>query len=222
MSYRPKYDNDNDLPLDTETIKGRILNTTAISNTGNTSTDEEANDASVPTCKVVKAYVDAVKNILMYTSNLDNSSNTFITNGTGGLTKQGSNLKHSNEVTAGTIGNSSATSGNVVQVPYVTYDANGHITGGGTKNHTVTTTSLHTLTISNVSTYDDVELYNLIMSGHSFTGLTQTNIYESINIKAIYHPNTDPNDDDSYYEYVFYGANGTIINSGGIVLYYRD
>lgn len=44
---------------------------------------------------------------------------------------------HSNSVTAGTAGTSSATSGSTLAVPYVTYDAQGHITATGTHTHTV-------------------------------------------------------------------------------------
>ena len=45
---------------------------------------------------------------------------------------------HPNTVTAGTVGTSSATSGSTLAVPYVTYNANGHITVTGTHTHTVT------------------------------------------------------------------------------------
>ena len=47
---------------------------------------------------------------------------------------------HSNSVAAGTVGTSSATSGSTVDVPYITYDAQGHITATGTHVHTVSTT----------------------------------------------------------------------------------
>ena len=45
---------------------------------------------------------------------------------------------HPNTVTAGTAGTSSATSGSTLAVPYVTYNANGHITATGTHTHTIT------------------------------------------------------------------------------------
>ena len=45
---------------------------------------------------------------------------------------------HPNTVTAGTVGTSSATSGSTLAVPYVTYNANGHITATGTHTHTIT------------------------------------------------------------------------------------
>ena len=62
--------------------------------------------------------------------------------GTGiSLTDDATNNKitvgHSNSVTAGTAGTSSATSGSTLAVPYVTYDAQGHITATGTHTHTV-------------------------------------------------------------------------------------
>lgn len=44
---------------------------------------------------------------------------------------------HPNTVTAGTAGTSSATSGITLAVPYVTYNANGHITATGTHTHTI-------------------------------------------------------------------------------------
>lgn len=55
-----------------------------------------------------------------------------------GLSKSGTTLNHSNSVTAGTAGTSSATSGtNTLAVPYVTYDAQGHVTASGTHTHTI-------------------------------------------------------------------------------------
>ena len=68
-----------------------------------------------------------------------------ITNG-GGLSISGSpitssgsiTIGHSNSVTAGTIGSTSATSGASVSIPYATYDSNGHITGKGAHTHTIT------------------------------------------------------------------------------------
>ena len=54
-----------------------------------------------------------------------------------GLSLSGTTINHSNSVTSGTAGTSSATSGSTLAVPYVTYDAQGHITGSGTHTHTV-------------------------------------------------------------------------------------
>ena len=46
-------------------------------------------------------------------------------------------IGHSNSVTASTAGTSSATSGSTLAVPYITYDAQGHITATGTHTHTI-------------------------------------------------------------------------------------
>lgn len=54
-----------------------------------------------------------------------------------GISVSGTTVNHSNSVTAGTAGTSSATSGPTIAVPYVTYDAQGHITAVGTHTHTV-------------------------------------------------------------------------------------
>ena len=55
-----------------------------------------------------------------------------------GLSLSGTTINHSNSVTAGTAGTSSATSGSTLAVPYVTYDAQGHVTASGTHKHTIT------------------------------------------------------------------------------------
>lgn len=55
-----------------------------------------------------------------------------------GISISGTTINHSNSVTAGTVGTSSATSGSTLAVPYVTYDAQGHVTASGTHTHTVT------------------------------------------------------------------------------------
>ena len=54
-----------------------------------------------------------------------------------GLEFSGDTLNHSNSVTAGTIGSSSASSGATVAVPYATFDAQGHIKTKGTHTHTI-------------------------------------------------------------------------------------
>lgn len=62
-------------------------------------------------------------------------ANAITTAGTG-LSKSGNTLNHSNSVTAGTIGQSANTIGPSSDIPYATYDAQGHITGKGTYTHT--------------------------------------------------------------------------------------
>lgn len=55
-----------------------------------------------------------------------------------GIKLSGTTFQHTNSVTAATAGTSSATNGSTLAVPYVTYDAQGHITATGTHTHTVT------------------------------------------------------------------------------------
>lgn len=66
--------------------------------------------------------------------------NTTYSAGTG-LSLSGTTFNHSNSVTAGTAGTSSATlsTNRTIAIPYVTYDAQGHITGSGTHTHTIET-----------------------------------------------------------------------------------
>ena len=91
----------------------------------------------------------ATFNVPTKTSHLRNDSGFTTNTGTitgvtagsglsGGGTSGAVTLNHSNSVTAGTIGSSSATSGATVSIPYATYDSNGHITGKGTHTHTIT------------------------------------------------------------------------------------
>lgn len=64
-------------------------------------------------------------------------TNTTYTAGTG-LSLSGTTFNHASTVTAGTAGTSSATSGrNTLAVPYVTYNATGHVTAAGTHTHTI-------------------------------------------------------------------------------------
>ena len=56
-----------------------------------------------------------------------------------GLSLSGTTFNHSNSITAGTVGTSSATSSTnrTITIPYITYDAQGHITASGTHTHTL-------------------------------------------------------------------------------------
>ena len=54
-----------------------------------------------------------------------------------GITLNGTTFQHTNSVSAGTAGTSSDTSGSTLAVPYITYDAQGHITATGTHTHTI-------------------------------------------------------------------------------------
>ena len=64
-----------------------------------------------------------------------------------GLTSSGGTINHSNSVTggAGTIGSSTASSGATLEVPYATYDAQGHVTGKGSHTHTINSLAASTI-----------------------------------------------------------------------------
>ena len=67
-----------------------------------------------------------------------NFSNTTYSAGTD-LSLSGTTFNHKGSgVTAGTVGTSTASSGSTLTVPYVTYNAQGHITATGNRTHTVT------------------------------------------------------------------------------------
>ena len=55
-----------------------------------------------------------------------------------GLSLSGTTINHASSITAGTAGSSTSTSGsNTISIPYVTYNATGHITGKGNRTHTI-------------------------------------------------------------------------------------
>ena len=64
-------------------------------------------------------------------------SNTTYSAGSG-ISFNGTTINHISSITAGTVGTSSATSGSTLAVPYITYNATGHITATGTHTHTIT------------------------------------------------------------------------------------
>ena len=88
----------------------------------------EAWTGTATNSRVMRA--DYLKQIL---ANLGGTGLTLTHNATDGIV-----LNHDNYVTAGTVGTSSATSGSTIAIPYVTYNAQGHITTTGTHTHTVT------------------------------------------------------------------------------------
>ena len=100
-----------------------------------------------------------------YTSNV--GTVTQVTAGTGlsiGTTAQGNftttgTINHTNSITAGTAGTSSATSGATLAVPYITYDAQGHITATGTHTHTISGF------LTSSSTLDATKLSGTVPSG---------------------------------------------------------
>ena len=54
-----------------------------------------------------------------------------------GLSLSGTTINHASSITAGTAGSSNATSGITIDIPYVTYNATGHVTAAGTHRHTI-------------------------------------------------------------------------------------
>lgn len=70
-----------------------------------------------------------------------------------GLSLSGRTFKHADYCTAGTAGTSSATSGSSLAVPYLTMNAQGHVTGYGTHTHTVSgfAASTHTHAAGNLT-----------------------------------------------------------------------
>ena len=74
---------------------------------------------------------------LLGSGNIEITTGSTYTQGTG-ISIVNNTINHSNSITAGTVGTSSATSGSTLAVPYINYDSEGHITGKGTHTHTVT------------------------------------------------------------------------------------
>ena len=54
-----------------------------------------------------------------------------------GLSLSGTKINHASSITAGTAGSSNATSGITIDIPYVTYNATGHVTAAGTHKHNI-------------------------------------------------------------------------------------
>jgi len=86
-----------------------------------------------------------------------------------GIKLNGTTFQHTNSITAGTAGTSSATSGKTLAVPYVTYDAQGHITATGTHTHTIS--GLDASAISS-GTIDSARLPSYVDDVLEYAGLT--------------------------------------------------
>lgn len=97
-------------------------------------------------------------------------NNTTYSAGTG-LSLSSTTFNHSNSVTAGTAGTSTATSGNSLAVPYVTYDAQGHITASGTHTHTITNNITGSGTSGYIAKFNGA---NTITNGPAFGSSTST------------------------------------------------
>lgn len=116
----------------------------------------------------------------------------FITDNSGliagtGLSLNGYTLNHTNTVVSSTIGSSQASSGTTISIPYFTYDAQGHITAGGTHNHTISipVSSVNgdtgTVVVSKIKTTsigDNTE-YSLIGTLTSDSNTSPETVYQS-------------------------------------------
>lgn len=119
--------------------------TTTLSNSGVTNgtygPTENVNGSNGATISVPQITVDAkgrITNIVnrTYTS-VNTDTNTTYSAGAG-LTLSGTQFKHSNSITAGSVGTAQSPShGGTFAIPKITYDAQGHITGATTVNITL-------------------------------------------------------------------------------------
>ena len=74
-------------------------------------------------------------------------------------------------ITAATAGTSSATSGNTIAIPYVTYNSAGQITASGTHTHTITNNITGSGTSGQLAVFNGT---NTITSGPKITASTAT------------------------------------------------
>ena len=151
----------------------------------------------------------------------------------GGLSLSGATISHSNSVTAATAGTSSATSGNTISVPYVTYDAQGHVTATGTHTHTVSVEKGLSITDSKIghtnsvtaNTTSGLKFFTYDAQGHINAATNKTlgrGLSDSSNV--IGHSNSvtaatagtssDTSGNTIAVPYVTYDAQGHITKSG--------
>ena len=96
-----------------------------------------------------------------------------------GLSLSGTTINHASSITAGTAGSSSATSGtNTISIPYVTYNATGHITGKGNRTHTI---NAATTSASGLMSSTDKTKMNRLESYTTATTVASLNVdYQTI------------------------------------------
>ena len=78
-------------------------------------------------------------------------TNTTYSAGTG-LTASGTTINHAASITAASVGPSADISGSTVAVPYITYNATGHITAASTKKYTVSSLAASAITSGTFAT----------------------------------------------------------------------
>ena len=115
-------------------ISGKQDKDTAVTHTKNTAVGNTITPVYVNSSGVVTALSYTIAKSVPSDAKF---SDTTYTAGSG-LSLSGTQFKHSNSITAGTVGTSTASSGSTLSVPYVTYNATGHITATGNRTHTVT------------------------------------------------------------------------------------
>lgn len=136
------------------TVDGYDLNA-ASAKAVDTSIAEESSSANLPTSAAVAAFVEGKGYV---------TTDTTYSAGTG-LDLDGTTINHSNSITAGTVGSTSATSGASLTIPYLTYDSEGHITATGTKTHTVNGFAASSHSHGNISSAGDITATATIASG---------------------------------------------------------
>ena len=97
-----------------------------------------------------------------------------------GISISGTTIDHASSITAGTSGPTSDTSGtSTLLIPYVTYNATGHITGIGNRTHTINDA---TESVSGLMPSTDKEKVNRVESYTTATTVASLNV----NYKTIY------------------------------------
>ena len=96
-----------------------------------------------------------------------------------GLSLSGTTINHASSITAGTAGSSSSTSGSsTISIPYVTYNATGHITGKGNRTHTI---NAATTSASGLMSSTDKTKMNRLESYTTATTVASLNVdYQTI------------------------------------------
>lgn len=169
-------------------------------------TDVRINNTSITSGGVANIVTNTAYNAS--SNKIATMSDATYTGGTGISIGTGNAINHTNSITAGTIGTSSATSGSTISVPYANYDAQGHITSKGTHTHTVTgfLTSSSTQVASSRFDGQWVLNYHWDISTASSTGTT------SINISS-YLPDTT-----NSYEIMVYASCAYSSNNAGLAV----
>lgn len=154
-----------------------------------------------------------------YSNGVVTISATNYTPGTG-LTLSGTTLNHSNSVSggAGTIGVSTATTGSTLEVPWATYDAQGHITGKGTHTHTISGFATENNKVTQTNTTTNANYRVLLSNNANNTNETEASRKSS---GLVFNPSETKmkvGSHTSVGNFTFYNANGTTESAYGVGL----